>query len=251
PSETFRRQANVSSKAQYEELYRESLTDPDTFWRREAGELCFRTPWSRVTEREPPFAKWFLGATLNASESCLDRFRDTPTWNKDALIWESEDGYVKRVTYAQLHERVVRFAAALRELGVNKGDRVVLYMGMVPEAVIGMLACARVGALHSVVFGGFAADSLRDRINDCQAKVVLTQDAAPRRGKPVPLKTTVDAALEGAPSVEHVVVLRRMGVPSEDGEDGRVRDWATLEAEADSALGEVAEVVDGEHPLFI
>lgn len=250
PSDEFRRRARVGSLKEYEALYRESLDDPDTFWKREAADLTFHTPWSRVLERQPPFAQWFVGATLNVSESCLDRFEDTPVWDKDALVWESEEGFVKRLTYSQLHSRVVRFAAALRQLGVNKGDRVVLYMGMVPEAVIGMLACARLGAPHSVVFGGFAADSLRDRILDCQAKVVLTQDAAPRRGKAIRLKDTVDEALTGAPSVEHVVVLRRMGASDTTSNDDRYRDWDSLEANADPALG-TAEVVDSEHPLFI
>lgn len=255
PSEEFRRRARVKSRAEYERLYRESLDEADTFWRRETSELTFRTPWTTLLERNPPFAKWFIGATLNASESCLDRFKNTDTWDKTALIWESEDGFVKRLSYAELHQRVEAFTAGLRSLGVAKGDRVVVYMGMVPEAVVGMLACARLGAPHSVVFGGFAAESLRDRINDCQAKWVLTQDAAPRRGKAVALKETVNRALQSTPTVEKVVMLKRMGADS-DWVEGRDIDWAELEAHGlahvqTAPQSGAPEIVDAEHPLFI
>ncbi len=251
PSEEFRKQARISSLEDYQRLYRESLDQPEGFWARETSELVFRKPWSSLLERQPPFAQWFVGAELNVSESCLDRFEGTETWDKAALIWESEDGFVKRLTYGELAKRVVRFTAALRNLGVQKGDRVVLYMGMVPEAVVGMLACARLGAPHSVVFGGFAADSLKDRINDCKAKWVLTQDAAPRRGKPVPLKETVNQALKDTPTIEKVVVLRRMGASNGPGwVEGRDIDWLDLEASGDEAQG-YPEVVDAEHPLFI
>src|SRR6185369_6034154 len=153
----------------------------------------------------------FVGAELNASESCLDRHLKTANKDKAAIIWETEPGETVSWSYGELHQKVVAFAAVLRGLGVQKGDRVAIYMGMVPEVVIGMLACARIGATHTVVFGGFAADSLRDRINDCGAKVVLTQDGASRRGAPVPLKQTVDEALRSTPSVQHVLVYRHMG----------------------------------------
>lgn len=251
PSAEFRDAARVSSLEEYEKLYRESLDAPEQFWARETSELVFRKRWTSLLERQPPFAQWFVGAELNVTESCLDRFEGTPTWDKEAIIWESEDGFVKRLTYGELTRRVKRFTAALRDLGVRKGDRVVLYMGMVPETVIGMLACARLGATHSIVFGGFAADSLKDRINDCQAKWVLTQDAAPRRGKAIPLKETVNHALQATPSVEKVIVLRRMETsPAPGWVEGRDIDWATFEASGDEGEG-TPQIVDAEHPLFI
>jgi acetyl-CoA synthetase len=186
-----------------------------------------------------PFAKWFLGAELNVTESCLDRHLSGPTRDRRAIIWESEPGETVTLTYAELHERVVAFAAALRHAGVGRGDRVAIYMGMVPEVVVGMLACARIGAPHTVVFGGFSAESLRDRINDCNAKVVLTQDGAWRKGKVVPLKVAVDDAVAGTPSVEKVIVYERLGpenCPIEMRE-GRDFDWYELISEADAALG--------------
>lgn len=251
PSDDYRKGSRIDSEERYAQLYAESLNDPDTFWKREASELTFHTGWSKTQDHEPPFVKWFVGARLNASESCLDRHLGTAVEHKPALIWEGENGDNETLTYGQLHREVVRFAAVLRGLGVKAGDRVAIYMGMVPEAAIAMLACARVGAPHSVVFGGFAAESLRDRINDCEAKVVLTQDAAPRRGKPVLLKKTVDAALEATPSVEKVVVLQHFGAGSECTlVEGRDVDWKEAVAAADPEAGN-AEVVDAEHPLFI
>ncbi len=252
PSEEYRRGARVSSKEDYERLYQESLSSPEEFWRREASSLAFRQTWKTMLQHEPPFAKWFVEAKLNVSESCLDRFLGTSTENKTAIIWEGEGGAQRTLTYGELHAEVTRLAAALRDLGVQSGDRIAIYMGMVPEAAIAMLACARIGAPHSVVFGGFAADSLRGRINDCQAKVVLTQDAAPRRGKPVALKQTVDTALEDAPSVEKVVVLRHYGEGADCAwVDGRDVDWHEAIKQASPEKNGHAEVVDSEHPLFI
>jgi acetyl-CoA synthetase len=248
PSESFRKRARISSLAEYERLYKESLEQPDTFWRREAQDLSFRKPWTETLRWEAPFAKWFLGAELNVSESCLDRHLAS-SGDKRAIIWEAEDGATRELTYRELHAQVVGFAAGLRGLGVTKGDRVVLYMGMVPEAVVAMLACARIGAPHSVVFGGFAADSLKDRINDCQAKVVITQDAAPRRGALVPLKETVNAALQNTPSVQKVVVLDRLGTAKAHHVEGRDVDWAAVAAGNPEAGA--PEIVDAEHPLFI
>ncbi len=253
PSEEFRRQARVGSKAEYERLYRESLDSPDTFWKREASDLVFRTPWTKTYEWNLPFSKWFVGATLNASESCLDRHLGTSTATKRAIVWETEPGESLSLTYAELHERVVAFTAALRKLGVKKGDRVAIYMGMVPEVVVGMLACARIGATHTVVFGGFAAESLRDRINDCGAKVVLTQDGGWRRGKVLELKSAVDRAVEGTPTVEKVVVFRRLGAEqlSVVMKEGRDVDWYDAVAAANPADDGWAEIVDAEHPLFV
>jgi acetyl-CoA synthetase len=241
--------ARINSVERYQELYRESLEAPDAFWRRETEALGFRKSWHTLLDWRAPFAQWFLGAELNVSESCLDRHLPAAA-ERRALVWEGEDGSVRTLTYGELHRDVVRFTAALRQLGVGKGDRVAIYMGMVPEVVVAMLACARIGAPHSVIFGGFAADSLRGRINDCQAKVVLTQDAAPRRGKWIALKATVDEALRDTPSVEKVVVLRRAPDQPLATVAGRDCDWQELVEGANPAQGH-AEVVDAEHPLFI
>jgi acetyl-CoA synthetase len=262
PPAGFAEHARVGLFEEYQKLYRESLADPDGFWRREARELAFRRPWTKTYEWEAPHARWFLGAELNVSESCLDRHLaagPASRKNKAALVWEAETGEVHTLTYAQLHREVCAFARGLRKLGVKKGDRVAIYMGMHPGAAVAMLACARLGAPHTVVFGGFAPEALRDRIADCQAKVVVTQDAAWRRGKLVPLKQTVDEALASpaAKSVEHVVVLGRMTAGDLFGAardpkltPGRDHDWRTL---CDSAKSEsdAPEIVEAEHPLFI
>ncbi|HEY8944790.1 MAG TPA: AMP-binding protein, partial [Polyangiaceae bacterium] len=251
-SREFASRARIRSVEEYERLYRESLEQPDAFWRRETAELGFRTPWTSLLDWQLPHARWFDGATLNVSESCLDRQIATGRREKVALLWESEPGETRRITYGDLHAQVVAFAAALRSLGVEKGNRVAIYMGMVPEVVVAMLACARLGAPHTVVFGGFAAESLRDRINDCGAKVVITQDGALRRGAVVPLKATVDEALSAAPSVEKVVVYRRLGderAPIAMVE-GRDLEWSAIVEKADPGAGE-PEIVPAEHPLFI
>ena len=257
PPENFRKGARIKSKEEYERLYAQSLESPDSFWKDQTRDLVFRTPWTKTFEWTLPHAKWFVGATLNITESCLDRHLSGPTKNKAAIVWEGEpEGKPeesRRITYGELHADVVAFAAALKKLGVKKGDRVTIYMGMVPEVVVAMLACARVGAPHSVVFGGFAAESLRDRINDCQAKVVVTQDGAWRRGNVVPLKATVDEAVAQTPSVEKVVVFRRLGDAHVkiDMKAGRDVSWDDAVRAADRKEGERAEIVDAEHPLFI
>jgi acetyl-CoA synthetase len=253
PSAEFSARARIGTLERFNEMYRESLDSPETFYKRETAELVFRKTWSTLSEWKPPFAKWFLGAELNASESCLDKHLKTARRDAAAIIWESEPGETRTLTYAELHARVVELAAALRELGAKKGDRIAIYMGMVPEVVVGMLACARIGAPHTVVFGGFAAESLRDRINDCQARFVLTQDGAYRRGGVVPLKATVDQALEGTPTVEKVLVYRRLGqaLAPINMKPGRDLDWVETTKNAKAALGEAPEIVDAEHPLFI
>ncbi|MEB2311361.1 MAG: acetate--CoA ligase [Sorangiineae bacterium] len=253
PSPEFRARARIKSAAEYQALYHESIDHPETFWERETSELVFHTRARAMLEWNLPHAKWFVGATLNASESCLDRHLATATKDKIALVWEGEPGDSATFSYAELHREVVALAATLRGLGIGKGDRVAIYMGMVPEVVVAMLACARIGAPHSVVFGGFAAESLRDRINDCGARLVLTQDGAWRRGHVVPLKATVDRALESAPSVEKVLVLRRIGEERApiDMKPGRDLDWEEAIRAADPARGEAPEIVDAEHPLFI
>lgn len=256
PPAEFAAQARVKSKDEYERLYRQSLDDPDTFWKAESRDLVFRTPWTRTFEWTLPHARWFIGARLNASESCLDRHLDGPRADAPALLWEGEPegkpGESRTITYRDLHRDVVKLAAALRGLGVRAGDRVTIYMGMVPEVVVAMLACARIGAPHSVVFGGFAAEALRDRINDCGARIVITQDGGWRRGHVVPLKHTVDQAVAQTPSVEKVIVFRRLGEEHVqiDTKPGRDVDWEELLQGADERLGG-PELVDSEHPLFI
>ncbi|MDH5670822.1 MAG: acetate--CoA ligase [Myxococcales bacterium] len=248
PSEEFSAQARISTREQYEALYRRSLEDPEGFWREQAEALHWFDAPETIVEWKPPFAKWFVGGTTNLAYNCLDRHLDGPRRNKAAIIWEGEPGDIRVLTYFQLHREVCRFANALEGLGIGKGDRVGIYMGMVPEAAIAMLACARIGAVHSVVFGGFAADAVRDRMNDAQAKAVITQDGAYRRGSVVALKAQVDAAVEQCPSIEHVIVLRRTQNEIEMRE-GRDHDWHELVANSSST--HQAPALDAEHPLFI
>ncbi len=258
PSPAFTNRARVSSHHAYAALYAQSLDEPDVFWREQTSDLVWRAPWRTYSDWSLPNAKFFVGAKLNVTESCLDRHLTTPRRTKAAIIWEGEPGDRRTLTYFELHREVVRMAAALADLGVASGDRVAIYMGMVPEAAIAMLACARIGAAHSVVFGGFSSDALRDRINDCGAKVLITQDGSWRRGNVVPLKAMADAALEQTPSIERVVVLRRIG-PSGGAavvmKEGRDVWWEdAVERAAEPASLERAkhpEAFDAEHPLFI
>jgi acetyl-CoA synthetase len=251
PSPSFSEKARIKTRADYDRLYKESLESPDSFWKRETADLVFEKPWTEVTTGKLPHVKWFVGAELNITKSCLDRHLPAKK-DKRAIVWESEPGEVRTLTYGELHAEVVRFAAALRQLGVKKGDRVAIYMGMVPEVAIAMLACARVGAPHTVVFGGFAAESLRDRINDCSAKLVITQDGGWRRGGIVPLKATIDRAVESTPSVEKVVVFERLGPEHVKCEMKPGRDvyWHDAMNSADPEKGQ-PEIVDAEHPLYI
>ena len=221
PPAPFARQAHVPSRARYDELYARSVKDPDGFWAEMAGRLTWTIPFARVLDWQPPSAKWFVGGKLNLSENCLDRHLSGPRRNKAALVWEGEPGERRVLTYHALHREVCRFANVLRGLGVKSGDRVGIYLPMVPEAAIAMLACARIGAVHSVVFGGFSAEALRDRMNDAQATVVVTADGGYRRGAVVPLKANVDAALADVPTVRDVVVVKRTGeaVPMHAGRD--------------------------------
>ena len=192
PSAEFKAQANLGSDAAYKKLYAESVNSPEKFWARQAKDfLAWRKPFKRVLDWKLPHSKWFGGGQLNVTENCLDRHLGTARENKAALIFEGEPGDARTLTYKQLHREVCRFAAALSRLGLGKGDRVAIYMPMVPEAVVAMLACARVGAIHTVIFGGFSSESIKDRVNDCQAKLILTADGGWRRGKIVELKANV------------------------------------------------------------
>ncbi len=207
PPEAFRAQAVVSDPA----VYQDANADHEAFWAEQAEQLSWYRPWDSVMDWNPPWVTWFAGGVLNASVNCFDRHVEVGGGDKVAYHWEGEPGDTRTITYRELLEDVCRLANALRSLGVGKGDRVNIYLGMVPELPIAMLACARIGAPHSVVFGGFSAESLRDRINDAEAKVLITADGAWRRGTIVPLKDNADQALEECPSIEHVITVRRCG----------------------------------------
>jgi len=263
PSKEFAKRARIKSLAEYRKLYNESIRAPEKFWARAAKEeLVWFKPWKKVLQWKEPFAKWFIGGRVNVSYNCLDRHLSTPLANKAALIWEGEPatpgkpGEERVVTYKQLHREVCLFANILKRHGIRKGDRVLIYLPMIPEAAIAMLACARIGAVHSVVFGGFSAQSVADRIHDCQAKLVVTADGGFRRGAVVPLKKNVDEALtlqdaEGnllAKSIEKVILVRRANneVRIEEGRDV----WWHQELEhVDPDCP--AEEMDSEAPLFI
>jgi acetyl-CoA synthetase len=210
PAAAFRAEANVRDEG----IYARADADPETFWAKFASELEWSTPWTRVLEWKPPHAKWFVGGTLNASVNCVDRHIRGPRRNKAAIVWEGEPGDRRTLTYFDLYRQVSQFANVLKGLGVKRGDRVALYLPLIPELAIAMLACARIGAVHSVVFGGFSSESLRDRINDAQASVLVTADGGWRRGQVVPLKQMADEALTGTPSIKHVVIVQRLhGAP--------------------------------------
>ncbi|MSO31100.1 MAG: acetate--CoA ligase [Acidobacteria bacterium] len=211
PSDSFRAQANVRDEG----VYARADKDPEGFWATFASELEWYTPWTKVLDWQPPHAKWFVGGTLNASVNCVDRHARGARRNKAAIIWEGEPGDRRTLTYFDLYRQVNQFSNVLKSLGVTRGDRVALYLPLIPELAIAMLACARIGAIHSVVFGGFSAESLRDRINDLQATLLVTADGGWRRGKIVPLKQMADEALQGTPSIRHVIVVaRRQGAPA-------------------------------------
>jgi acetyl-CoA synthetase len=190
-------------------VYARAAADPEAFWAAFATELEWSSPWTRVLDWQPPHAKWFVGGRINASVNCLDRHLGTSRRNKAALVWEGEPGDRRTLTYFDLHRDVCQFANVLRSLGVRKGDRVALYLPLIPELAIAMLACARIGAIHNVVFGGFSAEALRDRINDSTCCLLVTADGGHRRGAMVPLKQTADDALAGTPSIKHVVIVKR------------------------------------------
>ncbi len=248
PDEQFRRQAHWNDPA----IYQRARQDPEGFWAEMAGGLDWYRPWERVLEWNCPQAKWFVGGQINISHNCLDRHLATWRKNKAAIIWEGEPENDSRVlTYQDLHREVNRCAAAMKRLGVGKGDRVAIYLGMIPELAIAMLACARIGAPHTVVFGGFSPESLRDRINDCQARLLVTADGSWRRGQIVPLKKNTDEALEGCPSIEHALVVNRTSDPARvPMKEGRDLWWHGQMERSGAALVE-PERLDSEHPLYI
>src|SRR3978361_2389136 len=197
PAKAFAKKARIGSLEDYRRMYREAIKARDKLWGREARALVWQASWKTVLQWKAPFAKWFVGGKLNVSENCLDRHLTGPTRNKVAILWEGEPGDKRALTFQQLHRDVCRFANVLKRNKIRKGDRVIIYLPTIPEAHIAMLACARIGAVHSVIFGGFSADSIRDRIEDSGATAVITADGGYRRGTIVPLKKNVDDALRG------------------------------------------------------
>jgi acetyl-CoA synthetase len=248
PPPEFSAKAHIGSLAEYEALYKQSIEDPETFWAGVAKELHWFKPWDKVLEWDLPWAKWFVGGKINLSYNCLDRHAHGERAQKTALIWEGEPGEIRRLTYAELHAEVQRFANALKSLGIQKGDRVAVYMGMTPELAIALLACARIGAVHSVIFGGFAANAIADRVADAGCIAIITQDSSYRRGNEIKLKATVDEAMPACHTVKHVVVYKRTGSPV-NMVPGRDYWWHDLVANAAPECP--AEPMDSEDPLYI
>ena len=244
PPDAFRRRAHVKDAGVYER----ARADREGYWAEWARQLEWIRPWDRVLEWQPPHAKWFVGGKLNVSANCLDRHVRGAKRDKVALHWEGEPGDIRRITYGELHAEVNRCANALKQLGVARGDRVAIYMPMVPEVAVAMLACARIGAPHTVVFGGFSAESLRDRITDAQAKVLVTADGGYRRGTVVPLKQNADEAVKDCPSIKRVIVLKRVGndIPMTAGRDVW---WHDVVPQAAAQCE--PEAMDAEDPLYI
>jgi acetyl-CoA synthetase len=252
PSKEFSQKAHIKSMEEYERLYKWSVEDPEGFWAEMAEEhITWFKKWEKVLDYDfyKPYIKWFIGGKLNASYNCLDRHINTPLRNKAALIWEADDGSYKTYTYQQLYCEVNRFANVLKKHGIKKGDRVTIYLPMIPELPIAMLACARIGAIHSVVFGGFSAQALRDRIQDCKAKLLITADRGIRGGRLVPLKENANQALQECPTIEKVIVFKRTdGVDMEPGRDL----WWHDEINASDIKNYCEpEWMDAEDPLFI
>jgi acetyl-CoA synthetase len=248
PPAEFSQHARIKSMAEYRKIYDAAAADPEKFWADVAGELHWFQKWNKVLEWDLPWAKWFLGGKINLSYNCLDRHVSGPRKNKTAIIWEGEPGEIRTLTYQQLLREVSKCANALKNMGIKAGDRVAIYMGMTPELAIALLACARIGAVHSVIFGGFSANALVDRINDAQCNAVITQDTSYRRGNEIKLKATVDEALASCPSVKHVLVYRRTGSQIEM-QKGRDHWWHEVVEKASDHCP--AEALDAEDPLFI
>ncbi|SPQ00256.1 Acetyl-CoA synthetase (AMP-forming) [Candidatus Sulfobium mesophilum] len=252
PSKEFSEKAHIKSFADYEKMYQKSVQDPDGFWAEMAEkQLTWFKKWDKVLEYDfsKPEIKWFQGGKLNVSYNCLDRHINKATRNKAAIIWEADDGSYKTYTYQQMYYEVNRFANVLKKHGVKKGDRVTIYLPMIPELAISMLACSRIGAIHSIVFGGFSAQALRDRIQDCKAKLVVTSDRGMRGGRQVALKANADEAIQECPTVEKMIVVKRTdGI---DMEPGRDLWWHDEMNAGDIANYCEPEHMDAEDPLFI
>jgi len=250
PPEAFSKKASVSTWAQYEAMHKESVQNPEKFWGEVAGDLHWFKKWDRVRNWDnAPFAKWFEGGKTNISYNCLDRHLTTSRKNKAAIIWEGEPvGDRKVLTYLELHHQVCKFANVLKAQGIRSGDSIALYMPMIPELAIAMLACARIGAVHSIIFGGFSAPALVDRIHDAQTRLVITADGGFRRGSVLKLKETVDEALKSCPTVKSSIVVKRSGNAVTMAE-GRDFWWDDLMAKASAVCP--AEELDSEHPLYI
>ena len=248
PSKEFSAKARIPSMAAYQKLYKESIGKPADFWAKEAKELVWQKKWTKVLDWKAPFAKWFDGGKLNVCENCVDRHANGPRRNKAAILWEGEPGDKRTLTYGQLQREVCRFANVLEKKGVKSGDRVLIYMPMIPEAAIAMLACARIGAVHNVVFGGFAAEAIVDRLEDSAATTVITADGGWRRGKIVALKPVVDEALVKYKHVKRVIVVNRCGnaVTMEP-----KRDFWWHEEVAQVSAKHTPKAFDSEHPLFV
>jgi acetyl-CoA synthetase len=242
------RPIHIKSMADYEKLFQKAKNDPEGFWGEQAESLHWFKRWDKVLQWKEPHAQWFVGAKINASFNCIDRHLTGPRKNKAAIIWEGEPGDSRVLTYQDLHREVCKFANVLKKLGVKPGDRITVYMPMVPELAIALLACARIGATHSVIFGGFSADAVADRNNDAGSKLLITADGGWRRGKVVPLKQNVDQALARSPTVEKCIVLNRCDTTVEM-KAGRDVWWHELMVEASANCP--AEPLDSEHPLFI
>jgi acetyl-CoA synthetase len=248
PSKEFSERAHIKSREEYDRIYTESINDPEKFWGGIASDLHWFKKWDKVLEWKAPWAKWFVGGQINLSYNCLDRHVQSWRRNKAAIIWEGEPGDSRTLTYQQLLVEVEKFSNVLKGLGVQKGDRIAIYMGMVPELPVAMLACARIGAVHSVIFGGFSANAVVDRVCDQQAVAIITQDGSYRRGGEVKLKATVDEAVDRCPSVKHVIVYKRTG-SDVTMKEGRDHWWHELMAKASDHCP--AEHLDAEHPLYI
>ncbi len=249
PAADFSKKARVKSMAQYRAMWEESVKKPEKFWAREAAELLWNKKWTKVLDWKMPFAKWFVGGKLNVSENCLDRHLGTARQNKAAIIWEGEPGEKRVLTYQQLHREVCLFANVLKRHKIKKGERVIIYMPMIPEAAIAMLACARLGIVHSVVFGGFSAESIKDRVQDSGAVAIITADGGFRRGSVIPLKANVDAALKGGDGAVKTVIVFRRAMNDIHIEEGRDFWWHRELEYVDAHCPPVA--LDSEAPLFI
>lgn len=252
PSQEFQDQAHISGREAYQALYQKSIDDPDTFWGEVASELRWFKKWDQVMDdSEKPFFKWFTGGKTNLCYNCVDRHLDGPNRNKAALIWEGEPGDSRVLTYFDLHREVCKFANGLKSIGVQKGDRVAIYLPMVPELAMALLTCARIGAVHSVVFAGFSADSIKDRILDMDAKFVITGDGSWRRGNPLHLKSIVDEAIEGVDCIEKVVVVKRENSNVFDCDIQEGRDLWYHNLVKDQSQNCPVEKLDSEDMLFL